>query len=767
MNDLRDNKRYTIACLVANIVDAFSNQAAIGAMAAAEELDVNLIIVPGKYICQTSYTNSDTVYEYQYNNLFSYINNTNVDAACVCTGTIAYANSAEEKREFLSRLGDMPVISIAAKIDGFEYVVYDNTDSVRACTDYIINKQGKKRIAMLSGYTDNSDYCERLEGYKLALKDNGIEYDEEIVVFCNPSRMCREDAERLLDEHPDIEAIICSNDDMCLAVYELCTDRGMKIGTDILVAGFDDMDYAEKLEPPLTSIRASAEDLGYRAVMNAYACLTGKEISSRNVPTRFIPRLSCGYMGSRITDLDIFLSGSSEDKLEKLMYFMFSGSENCNDAYLNRNMKNIFDRVEKIEKCGRLEKEDTLAIIESAEKMINYDKDYFLYLKNIHMVADALYERLAGKMTDEKSRLALESLYLEVYRYISRDVSNLVYKAGEVSIDMLRRSNILVRDTLMIGGSVTEEGSYSAILRRLPLLEVNSSYLYLLPEPVVYRQGDKLYDISRWKFMSYSHFDKTCDVPEEDRNITLDRLFRNRYIPDDKRVTLVMADLYSGEYQYGILLCELKSKFFEYLEFITYQFGAAVKILKLFGELERHMNELHNDNIALEGASKKDELTGLLNRRGFYAQAEECIEQYKGSDKYAVLVFADLDYLKYINDNYGHNEGDYALRAAADVLRKLFRSTDIIGRTGGDEFNIMAVVNEPDFEDRIIKRKNACVEALNINAKKPYRIDISMGICEFRCSEIIDLPAVIEQADNALYKVKRSRRYNPYLNEAQ
>lgn len=753
--------------LVANIVDPFSDQAAKGAIAAAEQLDVNLIIVPGKYICQTSYSNSDTVYEYQYNNLFAYVNSGNVDAACVCTGTIAYANTDNEKKAFLDRLGsDMPVISIASKIEGYEYVVFDNTESVRNCVNYMIREQGKRKIAILSGYIDNSDYKERLEGYKLALADNGIEYDEELVVFCNPSRACREDAEGLLDRHPEIEAIVCSNDDMCVAVYEICADRGMKIGTDILVSGFDDMDYAEKLEPPLSSVRASAEDLGYRAVMNAYTLLEGNEITVRNVPTRFIPRLSCGYVGSRLSDIDIYLQ-SKEDRIGKLMYFIFGGTENCRDAYLIKNMKTILGVVEKVEGGAELESDDVMNVIESAEKMINYDKNYFLYLKNIHMVADACYDRMIKTSMSESSKLRLENLYLEIYRLISRDVGNLVNKAGEASIDMLRRSNILVRDTLMISGSMADVGSYSAILRRLPLLEVNSSYLYLLPEPVRYLQGDKLYDISKWNLMSYSHFDDMFDVPENERELALSEIFTHKFIPKDKRVTLVMADLYSGEYQYGFMLCELKKQFFEYLEFITYQFGAAVKILRLFSELDRHMNELNDDNAVLEGISRKDELTGLLNRRGFYAEAEDCLEKYKGTDKYAVIVFADLDYLKFINDRYGHNEGDYALRASADILRKLFRSTDIIARTGGDEFNIMAVVSEPEFEKRILERKRTCVEALNSTAGKPYRIDLSMGICEFKCSDIDDLSTVIEQADNKLYQVKRARTYNPYLNEAQ
>ena len=177
------------------------------------------------------------------------------------------------------------------------------------------------------------------------------------------------------------------------------------------------------------------------------------------------------------------------------------------------------------------------------------------------------------------------------------------------------------------------------------------------------------------------------------------------------------------------------------------------------------MNELHKDNAVLKDISKADELTGLLNRRGFNDESLAAAKKYKDSDMYAVLVFADLDYLKYINDKYGHSEGDFALRASADVLRHIFRSTDIIGRTGGDEYNILAIVSEPGLEEKILERKRSIIEQVNLESGKPYRIDLSMGIYQCRCSELGDLSEAIKQADNRLYEVKKVRKYNPYLED--
>ena len=446
------------------------------------------------------------------------------------------------------------------------------------------------------------------------------------------------------------------------------------------------------------------------------------------------------------------------------MYFMYDGTDTVNDAYIKKNFKSILDILLSVEHGSELTSDMSADVCSAVKKMMDYHREYYMYIKNIHLVADAIYNRLSECVTTDESRKNLEMLYLEIYRLVSRDVGTQLSRAGEHSVDMLRRSNILVRDTLMIRQS--GDKAFSDILKRISLLEVNRSYLYLLPEPVTYKQGDKLYDISRWELMAYSHFEKTAAVPKSERDIPLEKLFDNKFMPKDRRITLVMADLYSGEQQFGILLCELKKQFFEYLEFITYQFGAAVKILSLINELERHMKELHHDNEELAGISRADELTGLLNGRGFYSEAEELIKKHKDTDACAVMVFADLDYLKFINDRFGHNEGDYALRASAALLKKIFRSTDIIGRTGGDEFNILAIVSDDSgIESKIIERKQKFAAALNQECGKPYRIDLSMGICCFKCSETTDLNTVIEQADNKLYEVKRRRSYNPYIEE--
>ena len=125
--------------------------------------------------------------------------------------------------------------------------------------------------------------------------------------------------------------------------------------------------------------------------------------------------------------------------------------------------------------------------------------------------------------------------------------------------------------------------------------------------------------------------------------------------------------------------------------------------------------------------------------------------------KHAVLVFADMDGLKTINDMFGHDEGDYSLKKIAYILTESFRSTDIVGRIGGDEFSAFAIVNNDNFSSTIKDRIREVSDTVNNTSGKPYYINMSVGVVDFTCNPAIDFQSLLDQADNLLYKEKRNK----------
>lgn len=159
----------------------------------------------------------------------------------------------------------------------------------------------------------------------------------------------------------------------------------------------------------------------------------------------------------------------------------------------------------------------------------------------------------------------------------------------------------------------------------------------------------------------------------------------------------------------------------------------------------------------LAALSEADELTGLLNRRGFRRMAEQALKVEGRSGRRTALLYFDLDDLKPINDQYGHAAGDRALRAVADVLRSGVREGDLVGRVGGDEFVVLAPgVGAAGEGARLAGRLRAQLAEYNARAGQPYRVDFSVGVVEE--PGVADLDRLLERADAALYAEKAARR---------
>ncbi|HEY1957274.1 MAG TPA: diguanylate cyclase [Polyangiaceae bacterium] len=163
----------------------------------------------------------------------------------------------------------------------------------------------------------------------------------------------------------------------------------------------------------------------------------------------------------------------------------------------------------------------------------------------------------------------------------------------------------------------------------------------------------------------------------------------------------------------------------------------------------------------LQTMAVTDELTQLSNRRGFMMLAghEHRLAQRQGRG--LLLVFADLDGLKAINDGLGHEQGDAAIRDFAGVMRTAFRASDIVARLGGDEFAALAYDVASDDADKVEERVASALDAFNADSKRPYRLAASVGTAFLRSSESLPLDELVARADGAMYEKKRAKRRSP------
>ena len=167
-------------------------------------------------------------------------------------------------------------------------------------------------------------------------------------------------------------------------------------------------------------------------------------------------------------------------------------------------------------------------------------------------------------------------------------------------------------------------------------------------------------------------------------------------------------------------------------------------------ERKRLLTEMRN-------LSLRDHLTGLYNRRGFFALTEQRFKVARRENTRLLFIIADLDGLKTINDTYGHELGDHAIRDAADILKDTFRESDIIGRIGGDEFAIVVAENVPESAETVTSRIRDKIAAFKKEHIRHYQLSISIGIAHCDPASSCSIDEMLANADELMYQQKKAK----------
>jgi len=153
-----------------------------------------------------------------------------------------------------------------------------------------------------------------------------------------------------------------------------------------------------------------------------------------------------------------------------------------------------------------------------------------------------------------------------------------------------------------------------------------------------------------------------------------------------------------------------------------------------------------------------DELTGLLNRRGFFNLAEQQLKIARRNAQGIFMVYLDIDNMKEINNRLGHQEGDIALTDTAHLLRATFRDSDIIARIGGDEFVVITVGSDENSLESITARLQKNVDHLNRSNLRVHTLSLSFGISGFAPEGSGSLDTLLTQADKLMLEQKVLKR---------
>ncbi len=175
-------------------------------------------------------------------------------------------------------------------------------------------------------------------------------------------------------------------------------------------------------------------------------------------------------------------------------------------------------------------------------------------------------------------------------------------------------------------------------------------------------------------------------------------------------------------------------------------------------EALRDLAAMVEDELSAVQTATTDELTRISNRRGFMQLADYGLNFCVRHHQPATLAFIDLDRFKPINDTYGHAEGDIALAAFAEVMYSSFRSTDLCGRIGGDEFVVLLTGANRHEAQGVIDKFVVLLHEYNLRANRGYELQFSYGLEEFQPTEPRSVEALLAAGDAQMYAIKQAKR---------
>lgn len=201
---------------------------------------------------------------------------------------------------------------------------------------------------------------------------------------------------------------------------------------------------------------------------------------------------------------------------------------------------------------------------------------------------------------------------------------------------------------------------------------------------------------------------------------------------------------------------------------------AAGRILELQESLRQRVRELEEAiaerkvaEEALRNLSLTDQLTGLYNYRGFINLAEHHAKTARRSKHSSLLIYADMDGLKEINDTLGHRAGSTAIAAVGQILRSTFREGDIIGRLGGDEFAVLVTNMQEPETVKVLERLRHNLHEYNEASGHEFTIALSIGAVEIDHGQAWTIEDQMARADEVMYREKREKKGHEKAQEAQ
>ncbi len=666
------------------------------------------------------------------------------DVLIIIYGNMTINGRADNLEALLERYKDIPKLVLQHVCDDEDvpFLVSDNYVGMGLSVRHLIEKHGYRRIAFVSGPRENRDSNERFRAFRDVMAEYDIPIDEERIVYGNYTDDMRPEIATLLDRCPDTEAIVFANDHMAEAGYRECKARGLVIGKDIAITGFDNSPVSQQAAPPMTTVAQSSMNFSHWAIKSALDLYHGKKVSSYYMPCELMVRNSCGCKIHR----NYAPPGGDFVQWEKNRIGAIC-DEMFRDAPYKSYKINLYNDLNGLvsflrEECFVKENSsfDFNLMVPYLEGIIH---NPYIKLTMIGEHIFPLMEEMADHGPTEEVRIQLQKAIRFANSYLRGSIEDAdrdrIKRYQEEAWFLCEFTRGIVPQTLDVQTILVH------LMQNLQKMDIAAVYFYLYEWHHSYRDNDP----EELFLSAYYNEDIMESYPKDEWKSYPEGLARS--LPTEGGSAYFAYPIFSGEEQFGLMIAKVPQEHIYFMMEVANQVGTVLHMAALYDAQAKQ-------NLILQQLSTTDPMTGLMNRRGYYEAAINFITENTG--KLGAVVSMDLDHLKEINDTdgLGHDEGDFAILAAASYMNACFPDGSIVARVGGDEFRaIMLIDSEADIE-ALVDRIKKSSEKFNANSGKPYYVEITLGYCVFDIHDEMELTKVEKKSDASLYENKATRR---------
>ncbi|MBE0600564.1 MAG: substrate-binding domain-containing protein, partial [Firmicutes bacterium] len=480
MSKASGEKQKMICVMIGDVSHEFSVELVKGYFDSASKEGVSLLLMMGMPR-HAGHFELDRAQDatYRYNSIYDYASLSGADAYVFSCGALSGFESENTYQEFLKRFEGKPYVILQEHVDTsavqVSCITVDNYLSFCECIEHLITVHGFTKIGFVGGLKAHPDTKERLIAYQNTMEKHGLPVTQSMIVYGDYSEYSDAKISWLMDNNPGLLAIACCNDEMAKGAYRECTRRGLRIGKDIAVTGFDNFSTAVFLTPPLTTISQNTYQMGEMAVRQVVSLLNGEPGLCAKLATEFLVRRSCGCNPDTVRGLfdDCLTNGTTDARtmIEQI-------TKDLTASYSHSGQKRAEDMVKRLmEHFLELCLSDTDLLfqrIEYSEWLFHYCEEYKV---SVSMLAKRLMDYVLYLPKECLHVASTRKLY-DILQFTLGYLYSFKARVSEQNLDEFRAQSWFIPELIrdLVSHDIEDEGVFGSVVERLHGINLNTIY---------------------------------------------------------------------------------------------------------------------------------------------------------------------------------------------------------------------------------------------------------------------------------------------------